>query len=254
MTDKMNINNDQEESNTHTPVTEEKNIFDKVFPFISSIITISLTIMFTQSLFTTDISKINKKDIHAQLSIAISNDADLRVVNNIYSNRSDKRGLIDKFGLKSDNEDYYDKSVSLSEILENIRSEQYYTATNGNELDKSFINKLDIIIDEHTKINPFDNLDDNQKEKFESIRTILGSDYTLIENDINRVADDLVEQNALVKDYLGDSKLSLRLSIVALVVSLLTSIPQVVNTFLSYKKKKTIISYTASSDNRHFAA
>jgi len=105
--------------------------------------------------------------------------------------------------------------VPLSVVLSDIRVNAF------REGKKDLLPTIEPIIREYDEVNPFDKLQVGQKDYFENIRIKSGEKYPDIVNDINNLVDELHEKNMLVDEYLGDSKMSFWISIIAVALSLL---------------------------------
>lgn len=178
-----------------------------------------------------DLNKYTPKEvIKRDIVLAIGNGADLRSIKNIYENRPISfKSITDYFDQGS--KKYYESKVSLSKILEDIRSNQFLGLT-----EKVDIEKLDLIIEEHNQINPFDSLEPSQKDSFENIRIKLDIKYKDIEIEIGKIVKELAEKNSLVNKYLAQSTFSYWVSIIALVLSLLIGIYQIFQSKVSSSK------------------
>jgi hypothetical protein len=85
-------------------------------------------------------------------------------------------------------------------------------------------------------MNPFDNLEENQKYHFQNIQEKLDTTYEKISPDINKIADDLKDKNELVAKYLNQSDSSYTISIVAIVLTLFLGLFQILQNYLTSKK------------------
>ena len=113
-----------------------------------------------------------KLDMKAMITKAIEKGADLRAIKHAYDNRNlTAKSLTQIF---SDMKDFYAETVPLSVILEDIRTDKYVLdVTTGPDTQV-----IDSIIEQHLAVNPFDALEDAQKDYFENIRLKLSSNYS----------------------------------------------------------------------------
>jgi hypothetical protein len=162
---------------------------------------------------------VQKELVAGNIATAISNDSDLRSVKQIFANRDLKRKKLFSFG---EEDGVYKESVPLSVVLEDIRANLFLIEKPDLEL----VNKIDKIILDHHQTNPFDRLDEIQKDMFINIRLKLPDDYQIIQNDINKIADEINVKNQLVDKYLDRSTMSFWVSISALVFSISIAILQ----------------------------
>ncbi|HCJ4668944.1 hypothetical protein [Vibrio parahaemolyticus] len=164
---------------------------------------------------------VEKEKIQIELQTLINNGAGLRAIKFHYDNRaSTKRDII--FALKQDKELYYPYTVTLSDILEELRTQQFKQG----KPDVDSLQKLDQIIDEYSASNPYDKLEAGQRDLFENIRVKLGDEYSNVASDINKLTDELSNKNKLVNEYLSDSQTSLVVSIVSAFIAVILSLVQ----------------------------
>jgi hypothetical protein len=162
------------------------------------------------------------KNIKSDIQKVIENNGDLPTIKHIYKTREiKKKKLPDLFVNKQT--DYYPESTSLNEILNDLKVE-YYKSENGSS---AYLNRLNDIILLNNQINPFDKLQTNQKFAFENIRDKLDSNYVDIQDELNRIADELNSKNLLVDRYLEKSNLSYWISVIALVLTIILSTIQI---------------------------
>ncbi|WP_129830227.1 hypothetical protein [Vibrio parahaemolyticus] len=164
---------------------------------------------------------VEKEKIQNEIQTLINNGAGLRAIKFHYDNRlSIKRDII--FALKQDKNLYYPYDVTLSDILEELRTQQFMQG----KPDVDLLQKLDQVIDEYSASNPYDKLEAGQRDLFENIRVKLGNDYVNVASDINKLTDELSNKNKLVNEYLSDSQTSLVVSIVSAFIAVILSLIQ----------------------------
>lgn len=120
------------------------------------------------------------------------------------------------------NDEYYSGDVSLSKILEDIRTSLFIT-----KVDNVSVSKIDRLIREHSERNPFDALEANQKDIFENLRMKSANNYSYIKTDVDKLASEIETKNALVNKYLNLSNNSFWVSIFALFISVVIGIYQI---------------------------
>ncbi|RNL88100.1 hypothetical protein ED312_09280 [Sinomicrobium pectinilyticum] len=163
------------------------------------------------------------KSIKSDIQKTIKSNASLDVVKNIYTNRKEySPSLTDLFN-KSSDKDKYLAETPLSEVLNDMKTDYYLSE----KQDTIYLKKLVSIIDAHEIINPFDKLEENQKNDFENLRFKLGENYSSVLTDVNRITDELHNKNQLVVKYLDKSNISFLISIVALIITILLSFYQI---------------------------
>lgn len=155
---------------------------------------------------------IDKSAVQSDFSILITNGADLDAVKQALLTQP-KVGQISTFF--SSDQDFYASDIPLSTVLNDVRVNLY----RNNDIE--ILSELDLLINEHEQVNPFDKLQTSQKDYFENIRIKTGDAYIRISNDVNNLADELYQQNILVDEYLTKSELSFWISLSAVLLSLI---------------------------------
>lgn len=184
-----------------------------IFPAVFSIF-----VVFLINNFVFGDKYVNREKLQSEISALIDNGASLRAIKFKYDNRKAiKRDIV--FALKQDVSLYYKYDVTLSHILEELRTSLYMEGKPKEET----LSNIDKIIDEYTASNPYDKLEAGQRDLFENIRVKLGGDYSIVSNDINKLTDELSNKNKLVNEYLSDSQTSLVVSIVSAFIAVLLS-------------------------------
>lgn len=155
---------------------------------------------------------VEKTVLQSDIEKIISNGGDLESVKQALRSQPTVNSLKLIIANKSD---YYSVDIPLSIVLSDIRVNAFRQSK------KDILPILEPIINEYEEINPFDKLQIGQKDYFENIRIKTGESYSNIVNDVNNLADELHEKNMLVDEYLGDSKMSFWISIIAVILSLI---------------------------------
>lgn len=172
---------------------------------------------------------IDKEALHSKITLAAKNGASLEDIKQFYLGAKKEKNPTSSDWLeniiipnmKKDIQGYYSGDVSLLDVLKNTKAELFLKEKIDIELIKIISEK----IDEHSQSNPFDRLEQGQKIYFETIKTKLKENYDLIQDDINRVVDELDEKNQLTNKYLSDSTMSYNLSIYAFIIGILALLP-----------------------------
>lgn len=194
-----------------------------------SIVTLTMLVAFTTSVIAAGgrgkqrPMEVEKTSIHKNISTAAKNGADLDDVKQIFQNRKHvKHNVVDSLVSlfrgpgASINDETYIEPIDLSTVLKDIKSD--YRIKDGDNL--KLIESMAQLIDEHEKTSPFDKLDPSQRIHFEMIKVKLGDNYSIAQDSINRVVDELDSKNMLVNKYFSEATLSYRYSLLALVLSL----------------------------------
>lgn len=175
---------------------------------------------------------IEKKAIKSKLSAIIKNGAKLDLVKHAYEvNPFVHRRLFRRI----DENQYYTDKTTLASILNDINVD--YLSQNPFVEDSLFFANLSSIIQDNHYQNPFDNLEDSQKSYFENVRIVMGDNYELIQDNMNKIGAELSNKNQLVSKYLNRSNVSFIISIVALALTIILSIIQL---FQGQKTNKLI--------------
>ena len=206
----------------------------KMFTLLSALVT-SLTMLVTivslMTLFYGDEhlfeKGFSKQDIQSKLIQTIKNGGTLESVKHIYEAQQYKTS---NNLFKSQKEEFYYSPTSLSFILNDLIVDSYQ---NGLYKDSIYFNNLKQILCEHERKNPFDDLEESQKNIFENLLIKLGNNYEIVQSDVSKLANEVNNQNQLVHKYLNKSTHSFIISIVALIITIVASGYQI------YQAKKT---------------
>ena len=216
-------------------------------PMISIMIVVVLAVFIFSLLFQSTL--LEKTPLLTNISIAIENNADIKIIMHIFNSAKEEAGFSIRAVFKKDKTSFYNvDAITLNNILMDIKS-QYYVHSLTNSSD--FILKINKLIEENNEINPFDKLESNQKYFFQNIRNKSKDNYLLIKEDVNFICEELSYRNKLVNKYLSNSKASLIISIIAIIIALFLPIYELIKTIrINYlikrnlgeaKDKKTII-------------
>jgi hypothetical protein len=154
--------------------------------------------------------------VKKEIQTLIGNGADLNTLKHYYSNKPMiEWGLF--YGWNNEKSDHYTNSSTLLHVFKDIKSDLYLSSP---PVEKVLVS-LNKLIAEYQKRNPFDGLMINQRDHFENVRIKLGENYQIVQIEINKISDELQQQNKLVTQYLADSNTSLYVSIFSLAFALL---------------------------------
>lgn len=203
-------------------------VWDVFFDSVIPILLIILGIFFIYYFLIGSEKLVSKNSLQSDMLQAIANGGDLKAVKQAYHNRVPERyGLLDRilYGRNS----YYDNDVPLSVILEDLRLRLFQEKPiyKNKAQAEEMLKTVDTIIEENTQTNPFDKLEDIQKDYFENIRIKIPSQYPLIQTELSKISDELYNKNSLVAKYLRDSTRSYVISITAFVISLVIAFVQI---------------------------
>lgn len=189
--------------------------------------------------------RFSKQEIQSKLITTIKNGGSLETVKHIYAARQhEPYSIIDMFRSTSDT--YYYEPTSLSFILRDIQANSYQTSLYK---DSIFVNNLEIVIQDHERKYPFDGLEDSQKTIFENILVKLNNNYDVVQQDVSKLANEIKNQNQLVYTYLNKSTKSYFISIAALIITIVASIYQIIQTNKTNNMIKSLSNKATNSEN-----
>ncbi|EAS44796.1 hypothetical protein C9J48_23965 [Photobacterium profundum] len=162
----------------------------------------------------------------------VENGADLESIKHFYGNLTGEEwGFIYRWD--KDKANFYLIDTPLLTVLKDLKSDTY--------LDSNFSSKqrdgLNTIIAEYQQRNPFEGLEQAQKDSFENIRTKLANNFDDVSSDFYKISEDLKQKNLLVNQYLSDSKTSLYVSIASLAFAFITTFG---SQYFYWRRKKNI--------------
>lgn len=180
---------------------------------------------------------VEKDTIQSAISEVINKGASLDIVKDVYADRiiTHRRIVID-----NGEEIYYSQDTPLSKILSDLRVD-FYSSQKYVGSDSLYLSRLNAIIEENLSLNPFDNLEEAQIQLFKNLKKDIGVGYDTVREDVNKIVHELEDKNKLVSKYLNNSETSLRLSIIALAISLVVAFIQIGQGRSSNKKSDAII-------------
>lgn len=164
---------------------------------------------------------VEKTTLKKDISIVIKSGGDLAAVTNTYNNRIVEKTEI-RGGLYYDNKD-----LTLSKVLEDLRSDYFHDSVPQNKIDTLYVNSVNSILDEFSRNNPFEELEPDQRIYFQNVQTRLPDEYDLIKEDMMHISNALKDKNALTKEYLQKSTISFWISIAAVIITLALGLVQI---------------------------
>ncbi len=191
---------------------------------------------------------INQKSIQESIRKVISHGGSIDEIRHIYDTRK-----METLPLIPDDDEkflysHYKGDVALSHILADLLV--IYYETNMSVSDSIYIHRLKEVVQEYNAIHPFDGLEESQKYYLENIRQKLGTNYSLIQDDLIKVGDELDRKNQLVSKYLNKSEISFWISIMAVGITIIFSIWQLMqNQKTSENIKKSLVEYKKTQKN-----
>lgn len=194
---------------------------------VSVLASVAITVASFASLMSQTAEKyVPREELRAALTNAILKDCDIDDIKLVYQNEvnipAETIWPLVKPHL------YYEKaSLSLLTVLNDLKVLKLKSGDALDSKDVSFVSKVNILIAEHNKVNPFDGLDE------QSLRDFRGISYKLNEVEYDKIQDELLnlnsaikEKNSLIGQYLNSSNLSLYVSVAAFIFSIIVTLWQ----------------------------
>ncbi|BDP34893.1 TPA: hypothetical protein NJ548_004573 [Vibrio parahaemolyticus] len=175
---------------------------------------------------------IEKQEVKSSIVKMIGNGADLEAVKHFYAQAPEVEWGF-KYRWDRERSSYYPISTPLLTVLQDLKSDSYLNS----EADMKQRETIQNLLSEYQQRNPFDGLEQSQKDSFESIRVKLGAKFTDVSSDFYKISEDLKQKNLLVNQYLSDSKTSLYLSIASLLFAFVTTFG---SQYFYWKRKKKV--------------
>ncbi|MGI9831544.1 hypothetical protein [Vibrio vulnificus] len=164
-----------------------------------------------------------KELIQGKIIQLIQNDADLETIKHVFTNEPTiSNNFIKKLFGKSI--DGYPSNIPLSSVLMDLKSHSYMVEESVN---LGFIKKVDDLIKDNEKKNPFDSLEQNQRDLFENISLKLGAQYEKIQPEVNKIADEIRLKNVQIKDSDSKSQIGYYVTILSFISALLIAAFQI---------------------------
>jgi hypothetical protein len=147
---------------------------------------------------------------------------------------------------------YYKKSgLTLIDILNDLKVDIYVQEGMLNKEQLSFVTKIDTLIIDYNKVNPFDGLDEQDIRDFRGISDKLNlSEYNLIQAELLSLTSSMKVKNNLIHEYLSSSNISLYISITAFLFSVIISIWQF---YVSRRENAKKLVSEAIKEHQNFA-
>lgn len=191
---------------------------------------------------------VSRGDLRAALTNAIRNDASFDDVKLVYQQEVDDSSVGTLWSIINPHLYYQKNTLSLLRVLNDLKVVKLRAKEGLEKVDVEFIHRLDRLIVDHNKVNPFDGLDE------QSLRDFRGISYKLSAEEYEKVKDELLnlnsaikQKNSLIGQYLSSSNLSLYVSIAAFIFSVLVAVWQL------YPRKASQKQLIAEVVNEHMA-
>ncbi|EOQ90766.1 hypothetical protein LEP1GSC202_0309 [Leptospira yanagawae serovar Saopaulo str. Sao Paulo = ATCC 700523] len=207
----------------------EKRLVINRFSWIGAILNIILALIISSALASNIIDKgISKQEIHSKLLLPIQNGATTITLKGILEST-----LVYKSNFFKSKDNLYleNKPPTLEIVIQEMIMENF----SKKDFDPKLNKKLNTLLLEFKQKDPFDKLPIKQRDLFENVR-IKTKDYSVIQTDMVKIADELDISNQLVNEYLNDGKKSFWLSALGLALAVIIGIIQ---TYLAIDSRKS---------------
>lgn len=175
---------------------------------------------------------VDKFAVKSSIAKMVNNGADLESIKHFYSNfGGEEWGFIYRWD--KDKTNFYPNGTPLLTALKDLKSDTYLDVES--DFDSTQRDGLSELINEYQQRNPFEGLEQSQKDSFENIRMKLANNFNDVSSDFYKISEDLKQKNMLVNQYLSDSKTSLYVSIASLIFAFITTFG---SQFFYWKRKK----------------
>jgi hypothetical protein len=159
--------------------------------------------------------------------------ADLKAIKHYFNNaKTFKNNLY--FKLFKNKENYYKNDTPFINVLQDVKNVLYLNIATDKDLEK----KISDLIAEYTRREPFEALEQFQKDLFENIKLKLPNQYYKIERDLINISKDLETKNKLVKQNNLKTDVGLFLSILSMLIALPMGIIGIHNFIIIIKNRK----------------
>ncbi len=182
---------------------------------------------------------VKKKDIQESLCKIIHNGGTIDEVKQVYNNRKIVKSVM-LFSNSNLLDSNYTVDTPLSSILADLLVKHY--KQDSMHADSIYVTSLRNMISTYKTIHPFDGLEENQRYYFENIRLKLDSNYNYIQDDLVKLGDELDRKNLLVTKYLNKSETSFWISIIAVFITVILSLWQIIQGNTTKKQMETFFS------------
>lgn len=169
---------------------------------------------------------IPKEELQESLINALDKNVKLDDLKLVYQSESEP--LSDSFWPILKPKFYYKKEdISLLSVLEDIKVKHLKSPDALSTENELLLTKVNEVIDQHNKVNPFDGLDNQSLKDFRSITDKLEPEqHKKIQDELLNLTASIKEKNRLIGQYLSSSNFSLYVSIAAFIFSILVTLWQ----------------------------
>ncbi|WP_153774976.1 hypothetical protein [Pseudomonas sp. MNR3A] len=170
---------------------------------------------------------VSRGELRAALTNAIQKNASFDDVKLVYQHEIDSNPVDTIWPLVKPHLYYQKNTLSLLLVLNDLKVMKLTAVDGLEDKDIDFISKVDALVLDHNRVNPFDGLDE------QSLRDFRGISYKLNKDEYEKIKDELMNlnsaiklKNSLIEQYLSSSNLSLYVSVAAFIFSIIVAIWQ----------------------------
>jgi len=193
--------------------------FDKLYtPIIFTSLIFSVA-----SLFADTNNYIDKVQTKNMVSTLIFNNAELDTIKYAYNTQSLNSSSSIRTIFK-DKSNKYPSGTQLSRVLMDIKTDLF----KSEKPDANKIDKINSIISINEIQNPFSGLDNNQVDLFKNIQIKSGDKYQLIQPEINKLANQIINDNIQISQSSTESKISFYVSIISFISAIAIAAFQII--------------------------
>ncbi|MDM9594978.1 hypothetical protein QU617_16860 [Pseudomonas guariconensis] len=168
-----------------------------------------------------------REELRAALTHAIEKDAGFDDVKLVYQHELNNNPVDTIWPLVKPHL-YYEKSaLSLLLVLNDLKVMKLTASEGLGSKDVDFISRVDALVLDHNRVNPFDGLDEQSLRDFRGISIKLNAEeYEKIKDELMNLNSSIKLKNSLIGQYLNSSNLSLYVSVAAFIFSIIVAIWQ----------------------------
>lgn len=198
---------------------------------------VTFVVLVTSLLIDVSGKYVGKTEIASSMTNTINKDVSLDDIKMVYA--KERSVTVDNFWPVFKPHLYYEKTdLTLHKVLQDIKAELLTKDDSLTSEELTFLDKLNGLLSEYNKVNPFDGLDEQDLRDFKGLSIKLDStSYQKVEDEILSLTSSMKLKNSLIHQYLSSSNTSLYISIAAFVFSVIISIWQLLSSRKSSQKQ-----------------
>ena len=210
----------QELANDIKKEQKQDPVFSRLARLILPLIMLMLFVLMFSAILIRQIlvPMVEKAPIQKDIFAAIQNGADVEMLKVVFRTRT--KASENLAALFRPREYYQDSVATLMNVMNDLKTNIFIQNQPPSNQEKLLLSRMDELLAEYGKINPFDGLEESQKRDLTNLaRKLSAESYTKISDDVASLVVELKQKNTLVTKYLTSSDISLWLSILALALT-----------------------------------